>query len=62
MHPLVLYDVARLRHEDALRQAEAQRHVLAVRGSTGRPRRQVSLRLHRWLRRPVLRASLRGLS
>jgi len=60
MHPLVLYDIVRLEHEHAVREAEAQRHVREARGSIGRRRRRLmSVRLHRWLHRPALPAALR---
>lgn len=59
MHPLILYDILRLEHERAVREAEAQWHVREARSSIGRPRRLVSVKLQSWLRRPALRASLR---
>ncbi len=62
MHPLVLYEIARLEHAHAVRQAEAQWELRAARVPIGRPRRQLSTRLQRWLRRPALPVAPHGAS
>jgi len=55
MHPLVLYDVIRLEHARTVREIEARAQLrAAVRGTGGRSRRRLSLRLQNWLPlRPV---------
>lgn len=60
MHPLVLYDIARLEQERIARLAEQRWHVQAARTPVSRPRRHGLSRLQRWLRRPALPVSARG--
>lgn len=62
MHPLILYDIVRLEHERAAREAEALWHLRSAGGPSGRPKRQRSARFARWLRLPVPRTVLRGAS
>jgi hypothetical protein len=62
MHPLILYDIVRSEHERAAREAEALWHLRSARGLSGRPRRQRTARVARWLRLPVPRVALRGAS
>jgi hypothetical protein len=60
MHPLVVYDIARLEQDRLARLAEQRWHVRAARMPVGRSRRHGLSRLQRWLRRPALPVSVRG--
>jgi hypothetical protein len=50
MHPVTLYEIARLERERIAREGERRGTLHAARGSIGRPRRRPSARVRDWLR------------